>query len=914
MTQGRDNKAVGTLKPGDNIGKYEVREQLGAGGQSIVYKCYDDMLDRFVAVKQIAQHLAGDPAYIEQFRQNIRRIAKIGEQTESIVTIHEVLEDPRGLFYVMEFVDGHTLETLLADTPDPWDPKTVLLVLFRLTSALHELHEAGIVHRDLKPGNVILTETLRPKIVDFGVAAAAGGDISMPLATTKYLAPEVYEDKKVDVRADIYSLGFMAYELLLGRAKFEEIFEDIVRDRHSQALRWMKWHGNRAVTAPAAHEVNPDVPKPLSVIVGQMIEKDPAHRFADTEQLARAIKSHFSTSAKSGHDADGSRNAMDGGDLAIPGREGEAKKPSARKTAKAQPDPTPTAPLPREPLSRKARIGLIAAGLAVVLGLISGLVLYGLQQRAQAERERNTAEGLYDTAGQAYAAGDFEKASEVFRRLQEEFGGTELSRKARPLLLMTQVQQAIRDHNWTEAQSLENQAESALEELQVSTGSEAMTEWTRKRLGNLEELREARYSAQVCWEAMQQARRDIARAQRVDEFDSIQRELEQRVGADDVNLTPDQEEQVSEVIDEIQRAQFRFRIAGYLQTGDLERRQEDFDRAEAAYTEALNLFATDDGAQRLAPSDRRELKAEVEQRLAGLADARQEAKLNAAIRTAREAGDIEALRVALEEAVKYSGWSEPQRADFQQQLASLESQVRIAQAKQSIEQGKPAEAVRVLEDLLESVPDHAEAQALLETARDAEQRLRLINRGQVALSEEAYDEALDLFLEAAEIGMDEDLQKSIAEAKYRGALARGDRLLEAKQYDQAIEAYEEARTHKPSEASSVDAKIQLLEIRKRYDEALARGDEAMKNQQWDQALTYYRQAKETVPRDAPANEIENRIKLTEYKKRIIAARTALANEDLPRARWFAKLAYREMPTEEAAGIYEQAGGDPEELE
>ncbi|MCK4276499.1 MAG: serine/threonine protein kinase, partial [Phycisphaerae bacterium] len=284
----------GSLQPGYKIDKYEVLEVLGAGGQSIVYKCRDELLDRLVAIKQICTPLAQDPDYLQQLRNTIRTIAKLGSKNEAIITIYELIENQQGLFYVMEFVEGHTLETLIREADGPIETKALLLILFRMAAALHEIHNAGIVHRDIKPSNIVMTPGLRPKMIDFGVAAIGGGDASMPLATTKYLAPELYSGGEADGRADIYSLGFIAYEALVGREKFKEVFADVMRDPHTESLRWMKWHSDQHVQAPAVHEVNPAVPEPLSQIVAKMMAKDPNERYESMEALGRDIKASFS--------------------------------------------------------------------------------------------------------------------------------------------------------------------------------------------------------------------------------------------------------------------------------------------------------------------------------------------------------------------------------------------------------------------------------------------------------------------------------------------------------------------------------------------------------------------------------------------------------------------------------------------
>ena len=122
------------LPEGSKIGKYEVVERHGIGGQAIVYKCYDRTLDRFVAAKQISPHLAEDPKFVERFRREAQILAKLGAEGNSIVAIHDLLEEPQGLFIVMEFVQGNTLETILRDTNGPTEAKAALQILWRLAA------------------------------------------------------------------------------------------------------------------------------------------------------------------------------------------------------------------------------------------------------------------------------------------------------------------------------------------------------------------------------------------------------------------------------------------------------------------------------------------------------------------------------------------------------------------------------------------------------------------------------------------------------------------------------------------------------------------------------------------------------------------------------------------------------------
>ena len=143
MAEERTAQAGIGLPKGAKVGKYEIVERLGMGGQAIVYKAHDPLLDRFVAMKQISSHLAGDEKFLERFRREAQILAKLGNEQESIVTIHELIEEERGLFIVMEYLAGHSLEAVLEDTSGPSEPKATLQILWRLAGALHAVHAAG---------------------------------------------------------------------------------------------------------------------------------------------------------------------------------------------------------------------------------------------------------------------------------------------------------------------------------------------------------------------------------------------------------------------------------------------------------------------------------------------------------------------------------------------------------------------------------------------------------------------------------------------------------------------------------------------------------------------------------------------------------------------------------------------------
>ena len=471
--QGKPGQAVG-IPAGDKIGKYEVLRRLAIGGQAIVYQCKDPMLDRLVAVKQISTHLAEDANFLARFRKEAQVLARVGSTQPAVVTIHELIEDPRGLFIVMEFVEGPSLEQVLADNPGPVETKAVLQVLWRLAAALHDVHAAGIVHRDIKPGNIIVCPGLRPKITDFGVAATMTGQTSMVLGTTKYMAPELSEGGQVDGRADMYSLGFIAYEMLVGREKFNEIFADIVRDKHSEALRWMKWHGNESLSAPPVSEVNPAVPDKLSDIVARMIAKDPDQRFESMEQLGRAIKTTFSPKARPAAPVP----AGPGGAVLDSVRHGGGIGPEDEGDRLVVTQEPATAPLPKSSLSTRTK--LVLAGVAVA-ALVAIGIIFGVQQHRDEQRRVEQAQGMYAQAANQYTQRDYDAALKGFTVTAERYGDTVAGHKAQVMAHLAGARLALESSQWPQLSQELSQAGERLRRLQSrSEEGSALYDWTRK--------------------------------------------------------------------------------------------------------------------------------------------------------------------------------------------------------------------------------------------------------------------------------------------------------------------------------------------------------------------------------------------------------------------------------------------------
>ncbi|GEM_PF-2061490 len=210
------------IEPGRTIGGYEVVEPIGAGGMGVVYKARQAHLDRFVALKVLPRHLADQPDFEERFRREAKALASLSHA--NIVGVHDFGIADGVSYLVMEYVDGVNLRSILREKR--LTPEEAIRIVPQLCDALEYAHGEGIVHRDIKPENILIDKKGRVKVADFGLAKIVGGEATqlrsitrtdVVMGTPSYMAPEQLEDsKRVDHRADIYSMGVVFYEMLTG--------------------------------------------------------------------------------------------------------------------------------------------------------------------------------------------------------------------------------------------------------------------------------------------------------------------------------------------------------------------------------------------------------------------------------------------------------------------------------------------------------------------------------------------------------------------------------------------------------------------------------------------------------------------------------------------------------------------------
>jgi eukaryotic-like serine/threonine-protein kinase len=269
--------------------RYKIEGKLGSGGMASVFRGTDLKLGRPVAIKQMADDLEKDPAAVAAFDREAKILA--GLPHPNIVMVYDCFEDEGHHFLVMEYVKGDHLGTLIRRGPTPL--AAAIALLEQILSGIQMMHENGIVHQDLKPSNILLDTKGAPKITDFGLATATGYDgPTLNWASVQYLAPEVYTsgaDFRPQPRQDIYALGIVMYELLLGEKAFRAELSDIYDGDSEIRQRWANWHQNPQRHFRVLSDIDPEIPTYVAQLVARMTSKDLARRYADVASILKDL-------------------------------------------------------------------------------------------------------------------------------------------------------------------------------------------------------------------------------------------------------------------------------------------------------------------------------------------------------------------------------------------------------------------------------------------------------------------------------------------------------------------------------------------------------------------------------------------------------------------------------------------------
>ena len=334
------------------LGEYQLLEKLGQGGMGTVYKAVHTKLDRMVALKVLPRNRMDDPRAVARFEREMKAVGALDHP--NIVRGLDAREIDGTCLLVMEYIEGLDLSKLVRRL-GPLPIADACELVRQVAKGLQAAHQHGLVHRDVKPSNLMLADTGEVKLLDLGLAritADQPADVEMTeagqtMGTADYMAPEQASDsRKVDIRADIYSLGCTLYKLLCGHAPFGG-------SQYHSAFDKMKAHTTEPI--PSIQDRRAEVPDGLAALLDRMLAKDPADRFAEPAEVTRAIEP-FTT-------------GCDLAALVTQARQIEETGESVRPAILAQPQPVPSRG------RRRWRTMAISASLAgiVLLGAVFAL-------------------------------------------------------------------------------------------------------------------------------------------------------------------------------------------------------------------------------------------------------------------------------------------------------------------------------------------------------------------------------------------------------------------------------------------------------------------------------------------------------------------------------------------------------------
>ena len=375
--------------PTEVASRYRIERRLGAGGMSTVYLAMDQVLERRVAVKLLAEHLAEDDAFIARFRREAQAAARL--QHPNIVQVYDSGRDPGSgrHFIVMEYVDGPSSADLLREQRE-LDLVQAVAISRDACHGLAYAHRSGLVHRDVKPGNLLVSgESGTTKLADFGIAKAAEHSritqVGSVLGTAAYLSPEQARGDEATPVSDVYSLGVCTYQFLTGRLPYEyaSLTELALKQQSDEA---------EPVTT-----FRPEVPPALDEAVRLCLRREPTGRYASAVQYADALEAGLrdeptQATIALGADLDLDATQALGGASVTQALDLDATRALTRPAPARPPTQAPSARRPRPappgpPARRGSPLGRVAVTLAIlVLGAAVALALVTASRGGQPEQ------------------------------------------------------------------------------------------------------------------------------------------------------------------------------------------------------------------------------------------------------------------------------------------------------------------------------------------------------------------------------------------------------------------------------------------------------------------------------------------------------------------------------------------------
>jgi eukaryotic-like serine/threonine-protein kinase len=353
-------------------GRYQLQSRLGFGGMSTVHLAFDKRLERRVAVKLLAEHLAEDPTFVSRFQREAQAAARLIHP--NIVQVFDSGQDERSgqYFIVMEYIEGQSCAEILRD--DGWiEVDEAVAIIEQACEGLHYAHRHGVVHRDVKPGNLLRSRDGEVKLADFGIAKATEQSsitqVGSVLGTAAYLAPEQARGEEAGPRADLYALGVVTYQLISGRLPYE------AASLTELALKQQQEEPAMLDTLVAA--VTPELAEAVAIALAL----DPRERYESAREMGRAISDGALGISPTEHrmPARDARHATEATSVLASatrthspseGRGAVAPRQPRRGPARAAPPVVASAPVQRRGAGLR-RLGLAVLALLALVGVIA---------------------------------------------------------------------------------------------------------------------------------------------------------------------------------------------------------------------------------------------------------------------------------------------------------------------------------------------------------------------------------------------------------------------------------------------------------------------------------------------------------------------------------------------------------------
>ncbi|NDJ53689.1 MAG: serine/threonine protein kinase [Chloroflexi bacterium] len=276
------------FESGEKVGPYEVISKLGQGGMATVFKAHHTNLDRFVAIKVMHPAFKQDENFLARFEREARLIARL--EHPNIVPVYDFDDYEGNPYLVMRFIEGQTLKAILK--AGPLSAVRIAQIVGGVGAGLQYAHEQGVLHRDIKPSNIMITNDGKIFLTDFGLARMATTGEStisrdMLLGTPQYVSPEQAQGTdELGPRSDIYSLGVVIYELIVGRVPF------------SADTPYAIIHDHIFTPLPRPRKIKPEVPQPIEDFLIKALAKKPADRYLSVAEMVGAFNTALEESGE----------------------------------------------------------------------------------------------------------------------------------------------------------------------------------------------------------------------------------------------------------------------------------------------------------------------------------------------------------------------------------------------------------------------------------------------------------------------------------------------------------------------------------------------------------------------------------------------------------------------------------------